>query len=89
MFNSGCNYEILGYYNRNSLQEKLRELWKQFIKENASKYDDVKAMLTYKNILLGISEILKFKLVWIDEWRLKDEKAGFLAFICLALARLT
>ena len=70
LFNSGCNYEILGYYNRNSLQEKLKELWKQFIKENASKYDDVKAMLTYKNILLGISEIATDATAYISNKKL-------------------
>ena len=70
LFNSGGNYEILGYYNRNSLQEKLKELWKQFIKENASKYDDVKAMLTYKNILLGISEIATDATAYISNKKL-------------------
>ena len=70
LFNGGGNYEILGYYNRNSLQEKLKELWKQFIKENASKYDDVKAMLTYKNILLGISEIATDATAYISNKKL-------------------
>ena len=70
LFNSGHNYEILGYYNRNSLQEKLKELWKQFIKENASKYDDFKAMLTYKNILLGISEIATDATAYISNKKL-------------------
>ena len=70
LFNNGGNYEILGYYNRNSLQEKLKELWKQFIKENASKYDDVKAMLTYKNILLGISEIATDATAYISNKKL-------------------
>ena len=70
LFNGGGNYEILGYYNRNSLQEKLKELWKQFIKENASKYDDVKAMLTYKNILLGISEITTDATAYISNKKL-------------------
>jgi len=70
LFNGGGNYEILGYYNRNSLQEKLKELWKQFIKENSSKYDDVKAMLTYKNILLGISEIATDAIAYISNKKL-------------------
>lgn len=70
LFNGGGNYEILGYYNRNSLQEKLKELWKQFIKENASKYDDVKAMLTYKNILLGILEIATDATAYISNKKL-------------------
>lgn len=70
LFNGGGNYEILGYYNRNSLQEKLKELWKQFIKENASKYDDVKVMLTYKNILLGISEIATDAIAYISNKKL-------------------
>lgn len=70
LFNGGGNYEILGYYNRNSLQEKLKELWKQFIKENASKYDDVKAMLTYKKILLGISEIATDAIAYISNKKL-------------------
>ena len=52
------SYNIFKYYNRNSLQDKLKELWKQFISENSTKHDDVEAMLRYKDILGGISEIV-------------------------------
>lgn len=70
LFNNTNNYEILGYYTRNSLQEKLKELWKQFIKDHSAKLDDVKAMLTYKNILLGISEITTDATAYISNKKL-------------------
>ena len=70
LFNANTNYEILGYYSRNGLQDALKEIWKQFIKEPSSKNDDVKAMLKYKNILLGISEIVTDAAAYISNKKL-------------------
>ena len=70
LFNANTNYEILGYYSRNGLQDALKEIWKQFIKEPSSKNDDVKAMLKYKNILLGISEIVADAAAYISNKKL-------------------
>ena len=58
LFNGNGAYEILMEYTRHGLQDKLKEIWKQFIKEPSIKKDDVKAMLEYKRILLGIAEIM-------------------------------
>ena len=70
LFNANTNYEILGYYSRNGLQDALKEIWKQFIKEPSPKNDDVKAMLKYKNILLGISEIVTDAAAYISNKKL-------------------
>ena len=58
LFNGNGAYAILMEYTRHGLQDKLKEIWKQFIKEPSIKKDDVKAMLEYKKILLGIAEIM-------------------------------
>ena len=58
LFNGNGTYKILTEYTRHGLQDKLKEIWKQFIKETSIKKDDVKAMLEYKRILLGIAEIM-------------------------------
>ena len=58
LFNGNGAYAILMEYTRHGLQDKLKEIWKQFIKEPSIKKDDVKAMLEYKKILLAIAEIM-------------------------------
>lgn len=57
LFSTPQSYKILEDFTRFTLQDKLKEIWKVFINENASKEEDIKAMNEYRDILYKIVEI--------------------------------
>ena len=57
MFEENSQYELIISYSRDALNVELEKIWKQFIKQDSIKKDDVNAMIQYFNILKYFTEV--------------------------------
>lgn len=57
LFEENSQYELIISYSRDALNVELEKIWKQFIKQDSIKKDDVNAMIQYFNILKYFTEV--------------------------------